>query len=71
MIATALFSDGTMEDVTAEADWTSSDEKVAHVKSNSGNANGELQAKKPGTAIITATVPTLGGASGSTTITVT
>ena len=55
MIATALFSDGTMEDVTAEADWTSSDEKVAHVKSNSGNANGELQAKNPGTATITAT----------------
>jgi trimeric autotransporter adhesin len=71
MIATAVFSDGTMEDVTQQADWTSSDDTVAHIiSSSSPETNGELMAKKAGTATITATVPTLGNAQGSTVVTV-
>jgi uncharacterized protein YjdB len=71
MMATAVFSDGTMQDVTAQADWSSSDDQVAHIiSSSSPETNGELDARKTGTAIITATIPTLGGIQGSTTVTV-
>jgi uncharacterized protein YjdB len=69
--ATATFSDGTSQNVTAIANWTSSNPSVAEVKTNQGFSNGEVSAKKPGTATITATVPSLGNASGNTTITVT
>jgi trimeric autotransporter adhesin len=72
MTATAVFSDGTMQNVTAQADWTSSDENVAHIiSSGSPNTNGRLMAKKPGTTTITATIPSLGNAHGSTVVTVT
>jgi trimeric autotransporter adhesin len=72
MTATAVFSDGTMQDVTLVAEWTSSDDNVAHIQSTgSSDTNGRLMAKKPGTATITATIPTLGNAQGSTLVTVT
>jgi hypothetical protein len=72
--ATAVFSDGFTQDVTAIAQWTSSDDSIAQVKTNQGKSNGQVSAKKadpnpPQT--ITATVASLGGAFGSTTITVT
>src|SRR5215469_10339847 len=69
--AIAHFNDGTSEDVTAIAAWTSSNTNVAQVKTNQGNSNGEVNAKQTGTATITATVPSLGNASGFTTIHVT
>ena len=70
--ATAVFSDGFTQDVTAIANWTSSDDSIAQVKTNQGKSNGEVSAKKVGGPVtITATVPSLGNASGSTTITVT
>jgi uncharacterized protein YjdB len=70
--ATAVFSDGFTQDVTAIAKWTSSDDSIAQVKTNQGKSNGEVSAKKVGGPVtITATVPSLGNASGSTTITVT
>jgi hypothetical protein len=69
--AIAHFSDGTTEDVTAIADWESLPSSVAEVKTDQGHSNGEVNAKQPGTATITATVPSLGNASGFTTITVT
>jgi hypothetical protein len=73
MVATAHFSDGTTQDVTQQADWTSSDTSVADIISSSSvQTNGRLDAKKPGTTTIKATV-TLGGVtlSGSTLVTVT
>jgi hypothetical protein len=71
--ATAHFSDGSTNDVTAIANWTviPSDNSIVLVKTNQGQSNGEVSAKKPGAATITATVPSLGNASGFTTITVT
>jgi hypothetical protein len=69
--ATAVFSDGFTQDVTAIAYWTSSDDSIAQVKTNQGSSNGEVSAKQPGQATIKATVESLGFASGSTTITVT
>jgi len=69
MTATATFSDGSTQDVTQQADWTSSDATVAHIiSSSSTQTNGELQPKKPGTTTITAT---FGGLLGSTVVTVT
>jgi hypothetical protein len=71
MTATAVFSDGTTQEVTLQANWTSSDDNVVHIQSTgSPNTNGRLEAKKPGTATITATIPTLGNAQGSTLVTV-
>ncbi len=62
------FSDGTMQDLTDLADWTSSNTKVAHVITSSSHTNGRVIPRKPGTTTITATVGTL---SGSTLVTVT
>jgi uncharacterized protein YjdB len=70
MKATAVFSDGTTQDVTAQADWTSSDDNVAHIISSSSQTNGRLDARKAGTTTITATIPTLGNIQGSTVVTV-
>jgi uncharacterized protein YjdB len=72
MMATAVFSDGTSQNVTIQTDWVSSDPNVADIISSSSvQTNGRLDAKKPGTTTITATV-TLGGVtlSGSTLVTV-
>jgi hypothetical protein len=73
MVATAVFSDGSMQVVTIQADWISLDPDVADIISSSSvQTNGRLDAKKPGTTTIKATV-TLGGVtlSGSTLVTVT
>jgi hypothetical protein len=60
------------QDVTAQTDWTTSNMSVAHIQSTGSQVtNGRLMAKSPGTATITATVPALGGAQGSTVVTVT
>jgi hypothetical protein len=71
--ATATFSAGPPQDVTAIADWTSVPDSVADIKSNSGHSNGQVDAKNPGTATITATVPSLPPPNnvGFTTITIT
>ena len=72
MVATAVFSDGTMQDVTGQASWTSSNNGVVFiVSSGSPITNGRLTGRKLGTATITATIPTLGNAQGSTVVTVT
>ena len=72
MMATAVFSDGTSQNVTIQADWVSSDHDVADIISSSSvQTFGRLDAKEPGTTTITATV-TLGGVtlSASTLVTV-
>ncbi len=64
--ATGLFTDGTTQDLTAQATWTSTD--AAHVTVSSQGANrGEALALAQGTAELRATV---GGKSGSTVVTV-
>jgi hypothetical protein len=69
MTATAVFSDGTTQNVTSQVDWISSNETVAHIISSSSPVtNGRLMPKKPGVTTITAT---LGGVQGSTLVTVT
>ena len=72
MTATAVFSDGTTENVTPQADWTSSDEHVADIiSSSSPKTNGRLNAKDPGRATITAAATVSGTAlTGSTGVTV-
>jgi uncharacterized protein YjdB len=67
LTATGHYSDGTTEDITTLADWTSSDTHVAHVISSSAHTNGRVIARNPGTTTITAT---LGGLHGSTHVTV-
>jgi hypothetical protein len=53
MTATAVFSDGTTQDVTQQANWTSSDSTVAFIiSSSSTQTNGRLDAKTTGTATI-------------------
>jgi len=57
LIATALLSDGTFQDVTNQTDWISSNTAVATIiSSGSSNTNGRLDAKKAGTTTITATL---------------
>ena len=64
--ATAYFNDGTNQDITRSAHWSSSSSKVATI--NSGQTGGGLStAKSAGTVTITAT---LNGVSGTTTLTV-
>jgi len=57
MIATILLSDGTTQNVTDQADWTSSKPNVASIiSSGSPNTNGRLDPKKVGTTTTTATL---------------
>jgi uncharacterized protein YjdB len=63
LTATGNFSDSSTEDLTSQASWTSNDETVAQV-SNQGLVSGIAA----GSALITATVDSVGG---STTVTVT
>lgn len=67
LIATGLFSDGSTQDVSAQASWASSDTAVANV-SNVVATRGLTQALAKGTAQIAATYS---GFSASTTLTVT
>lgn len=63
LAATALYSDDTHSDVTATAAWTSSDAGVARV-----DTSGKALGVGPGSSTVTAS---LGGQSGSTTLSVT
>ncbi len=65
--ATGLFSDGTSQDLTAQATWTSSAPACVSISSQ-GASRGEALAVTRGSATLTATV---GGRAGSTTVTVT
>jgi trimeric autotransporter adhesin len=67
LTATGIFTDGTTEDLTLSASWTSSDRDVAKVTSI-GMHRGFVAALAVGSATITATQE---GISGSTTVTVT
>ncbi len=65
--ATGTYSDGSTQDLTAAASWTSSVPSVASI-SNATGSNGSATTIAAGTTRITATV---GSVSGSTTLTVT
>ena len=64
LAATANFSDGTTEDVTAVASWQSSAPSVAQV-SNAPRLKGLVIAKKMGTAVITAQYLGVAGSTAS------
>jgi uncharacterized protein YjdB len=67
LAASGTYSDGTVQDLTAQVSWTSSDSTVAAVSSTAGT-----QGRVTGAGIGTATVSaTLSGVTGSTTVTVT
>jgi trimeric autotransporter adhesin len=66
-IAIGTYTDGTTQDLTTTATWSSSDELVATV-SNAAGEQGLATAINPGTATISATVL---GKTGTTTLTVT
>ncbi len=66
LTATGTFSDNTIQDLTAQASWSSSSQSVATI-SNAAGSNGLVTSLAPGTTTITAT---WGGASGSTLLTV-
>src|SRR6266516_1554979 len=65
--ATGTFSDSTTQDLTTQVTWSSSSTAVATI-SNAGGSQGLATSVAAGTTTITAT---LGGVSGSTTLTVT
>ncbi|MEO6601018.1 MAG: Ig-like domain-containing protein, partial [Polyangiaceae bacterium] len=72
--ATAIYSDNTQQDVTAQATWVSSNTGVAQVSTGGGGpgpgggARGTVTAIAAGSVVISATV---NGVTGSTTVTVT
>ncbi|HEY0489247.1 MAG TPA: ice-binding family protein [Telluria sp.] len=63
LVATAVYSDGSAQDVSTKAAWTSATPAVATVTAASGNAT----AVRAGTAVVTAS---FNGKSGSSTLTV-
>src|SRR5277367_622652 len=65
--ATGVYTDHSTHDLTSSVMWSSSDSAVASVSNTSGS-NGMSMATSPGSTTISAT---LGGVSGSTTVTVT
>jgi uncharacterized protein YjdB len=65
--ATGIYSDNSKQDLTTQVTWSSSDVAVASI-SNTAGSNGLATAIKVGSTTITAT---LGGISGTTTLTVT
>jgi len=67
LVATGVYSDGTSQDVTALATWSSSDATVAAV-SNAAGSRGVVRALARGAATIAAT---MGGIAGAASITVT
>jgi hypothetical protein len=71
LIATAVFSDGSVQDVTADpgCDWVSSDKSVATIiSSSSPQTNGRMDLHSVGQTIVTAT---FGGLVGSLVVNVT
>jgi uncharacterized protein YjdB len=67
LAATGTYSDGTSQDLTAQAGWSSGDPTIAAV-SNAGGSQGRVTGAGTGSTTLTAT---LAGVSGSTTVTVT
>lgn len=67
LVATATLSDGTTQDVTAQAVWASSDAAVASVSNAPGN-QGQVTAHAAGTATVSAS---FSGSTGSADVTVT
>ena len=65
-MATGMFSDGDVHDLTTQVSWTSSDSAKASVVSTSGLAT----AVAAGATTITATASSLGGVKGTATLTV-
>lgn len=63
--ATGTFSDGSTQDLTASAGWTSSDPGIAAV-SNTAGEQGRVTGVEVGTATITATFESIGGSSSVT-----
>ncbi|MCU1427900.1 MAG: hypothetical protein JWL83_1900 [Actinomycetia bacterium] len=66
LTATATFSDGSVQDITADAKWTTSSKPVAAV-GNAGNNKGTVTARHTGSATITAT---FGGVTATRDVTV-
>jgi len=60
LIATGVFSDGSKQDVTSQATWSSSDASTASV-GNTGSAKGQVTGVAPGSATVTATMQTISG----------
>jgi len=66
LTATGTFSDNTVQDLTAQASWSSSSQSVATI-SNAAGSNGLVTSLAPGQTTITATS---GSVSGTTLLTV-
>jgi uncharacterized protein YjdB len=60
LIATGVFSDGSKQDVTSQATWSSSDASTASV-GNTGSNKGQVTGETPGSATVTATMQTISG----------
>ena len=60
LIATGVFSDGSKQDVTSQATWSSSDASIASV-GNTGSNKGQVMGVAPGSATVTATMQTISG----------
>jgi len=67
LAASGMYTDGSVQDLTGQASWTSSDATVA-VVSNGAGTQGRVTGAGVGTATVSAT---LSGIAGSTTVTVT
>lgn len=65
-VASGVYSDSTVQDLTAQVTWASSDKKVASV-SNAADSRGLATPARAGSTVISAT---LGGVRGSATLTV-
>ena len=68
LYAKGTFSDSTVQDITFDSGWTTSNDTVASVVNTAGDSKGQVTANAIGTATITAT---LGAISGATALTVT
>ena len=60
LVATGVFADGSKQDVTQQATWSSSNSKIASVGST-GTSKGQITGLAAGTATVTATVQTVSG----------
>ena len=60
LIATGVFSDGSKQDVTSQATWSSSSTSIASV-GNTGSSKGQVTGLAAGTVTVTATMQTISG----------
>ncbi len=60
LIATGVFSDGSKQDVTSQATWSSSNAGIASV-GNTGSSTGQVMGVAPGSVTVTATILTISG----------